>query len=367
MDEEFSEIAKALMPYETSNNGLSKPEARGLEWLSEQLANERCSWTLHESGLISTVPVEAPNTVMIVLNVQGTVNYWPRDREKHIHVYVLPMWYEDCLGSTQEFIEVCDPAQYAVCVRSPEAPTATDACVSLVIAADDGEAGLSNVKTIRQAIVKEQQADKALMDSALLSAKEMFLKTEIHPELRKAWAIEDYQGARLAYNAGYYEVARSILRGTSGTLQAFNQRRAKRLHYLIRINELGREIARKTGMPDKIYRKAFEHCRDEDWSGCETHLERGQQALRDWYANQRRQAKLKQKANKKLKQALILKAKYPDQLMLGELYEEAVRMAEAGDWSNALEPLDQLTKLGNRLEWDEVIVEAWGRAKTNSW
>ncbi len=367
MDEEFSEIAKALMPYETSNNGLSKPEARGLEWLSEQLANERCSWTLHESGLISTVHVEAPNTVMIVLNVQGTVNYWPRDREKHIHVYVLPMWYEDCLGSTQEFIEVCDPAQYAVCVRSPEAPTATDACVSLVIAADDGEAGLSNVKTIRQAIVKEQQADKALMDSALLSAKEMFLKTEIHPELRKAWAIEDYQGARLAYNAGYYEVARSILRGTSGTLQAFNQRRAKRLHYLIRINELGREIARKTGMPDEIYRKAFEHCRDEDWSGCETHLERGQQALRDWYANQRRQAKLKQKANKKLKQALILKAKYPDQLMLGELYEEAVRMAEAGDWSNALEPLDQLTKLGNRLEWDEVIVEAWGQAKTTSW
>ncbi|SVD92868.1 uncharacterized protein METZ01_LOCUS445722, partial [marine metagenome] len=52
MDEEFSEIAKALMPYETSNNALSKPEARGLEWLSEQLANERCSWTLHESGLI---------------------------------------------------------------------------------------------------------------------------------------------------------------------------------------------------------------------------------------------------------------------------------------------------------------------------
>ena len=142
MDEEFSEIAKALMPYETSKNALSKPEARGLEWLSEQLANERCSWTLHESGLISTVPVEAPNTVMIVLNVQGTVNYWPRDREKHIHVYVLPMWYEDCLGSTQEFIEVCDPAQYAVCVRSPEAPTATDACVSLVIAADDGEAGV---------------------------------------------------------------------------------------------------------------------------------------------------------------------------------------------------------------------------------
>ena len=139
------------------------------------------------------------------------------------------------------------------------------------------------------------------------------------------------------------------------------------MHYLIRINELGREIARNTGMPDEIYRKALEHCRDEDWSGCDYHLQRGQQALRDWYANQRRQAELKKKANKKLKQALILKAKYPDQLMLGELYEEAVRMAEAGDWANALEPLDQLTKLGNRLEWDEVIAEAWGQAKTTSW
>ena len=370
MIEGFSDIARALMPYETSDRawkrdgGLSKPEARGLEWLSEQLANEKCSWRLREkNGLISTVHGAGGDAVVIVLDVRGTVNHWPRNRE-HIHVYVLPMWYEDCLGSSG--LE-WNPAQHAVCVRSPEAPTATDACVSLVIAADGGEAGLSNVKTIREAITKEQQTDKALMDSALLSAKEIFLKTEIHPELRKAWAIEDYQGARLAYNAGYYEVARSILRGTSGTLQAFNQRRAKRLHYLIRINELGREIARKTGMPDKIYRKAFEHCRDEDWSGCETHLERGQQALRDWYANQRRQAKLKQKANKKLKQALILKAKYPDQLMLGELYEEAVRMAEAGDWSNALEPLDQLTKLGNRLEWDEVIVEAWGQAKTTSW
>jgi len=86
MDGEFSEIAKALMPYETSDNSLSKPEAKGLEWLSEQLANKRCSWTLHESGLISTVPVEAPDTVMIVLNVHGTVNHWMRDREKHIHV-----------------------------------------------------------------------------------------------------------------------------------------------------------------------------------------------------------------------------------------------------------------------------------------
>jgi len=26
-----------------------------------------------------------------------------------------------------------------------------------------------------------------------------------------------------------------------------------------------------------------------------------------------------------------------------------------------------LTKLGNRLEWDEVIAEAWGQAKTTSW
>ena len=369
MIEGFSEIARALMPYETSDcawkrgGGLSKPEARGLEWLSEQLASERCSWTLHENGLISTVPAEAPNTVMIVLNVRGTVNHWLRDREKHIHVYVLPMWYEDCLGSSE--IE-WNPSQHAVCVRSPKAPTATDACVSLVIAAD-GEVGLSNVKTIREAITKEQQPDKALMDSALLSAKEIFLKTEIHPELRKAWAIEDYQGARLAYNAGYYGVARTLLRGPTGTLQSFNLRRSNRLRYLIRINELGREISRKPGIPDEMYHKALEHCKDEDWSGCDYHLQRGQQALRDWYANQRRQAELKKKGNKKLERARILKAKYPDQLMFGELYEEAVRMAEAGDWENAVEPLNQLTKLGNSLEWDEVVGQAWRRAEISSW
>ena len=366
----FSEIARALMPYETSvrawkrGGGLSKPEARGLEWLSEQLGSERCSWTLHENGLISTVPVEAPNTVMIVLNVHGTVNHWLGDREKHIHVYVLPMWYEDCLGSSE--IE-WNPSQHAVCVRSPKAPTATDACVSLVIAADGGEVGLSNVKTIREAITKEQQTDKALMDSALLSAKEIFLKTEIHPELRKAWAIEDYQGARLAYNAGYYGVARTLLRGPTGTLQSFNLRRSNRLRYLIRINELGREISRKPGIPDEMYHKALEHCKDEDWSGCDYHLQRGQQALRDWYANQRRQAELEKKVNKKLKRALMLKAKYPDQLMFGEFYDEAVRMAEDGDWENALGPLNQLTKLGNSLEWDEVVGQALRRAETGSW
>jgi hypothetical protein len=237
----------------------------------------------------------------------------------------------------------------------------------LVIAADGGGAGLSNVKTIREAIAKEQQTDKALMDSALLSAKEIFLKTEIHPELRKAWAIEDYQGARLAYNAGYYGVARSILRDTSGTLQASNLRRANRLRYLIRINELAREIASNPGMPDEIYRKTLELCGDEDWSACETSLACAHQALRVWYANQMRRAKLRKKANRKLKEALILKVKYPNQLRLGELCEEAARMVEAGDWGSALEPLEQVTKLGNSLEWDEVLGQALRRAKSSSW
>ena len=370
MIEGFSEIARALMPYETSDcawkqgGGLSKPEARGLEWLSEQLANEKCSWRLCEkNGLISTVHGAGGDAVVIVLDVRGTVNHWPRNRE-HVHVYVLPMWYEDCLGSNG--LE-WNPAQHAVCVRSPEAPTATDACVSLVIAADDGGVGLSNVKTIREAIVKGRQADKALMDSALLSAKEMFLKTEIHPELRKVWAIEDYQGARLAYNAGYYEVARNILRDTTGTLQASNLRRGKRLHYLIRINKLAREIASNPGMPDEIYRKTLELCRDEDWSACETGLACAHQALRVWPAKQKRQAKLKKKASRKLREALILKVKYPDQLKLGEFCEEAARMVEAGDWGGALEPLEQVTKLGNNLEWDEVVGRALRQAKSSSW
>lgn len=370
MIEGFSEIARALMPYETSDcawkqgGGLSKPEARGLEWLSEQLANEKCSWRLCEkNGLISTVHGAGGDAVVIVLDVRGTVNHWPRNRE-HVHVYVLPMWYEDCLGSNG--LE-WNPAQHAVCVRSPEAPTATDACVSLVIAADDGGVGLSNVKTIREAIVKGRQADKALMDSALLSAKEIFLKTEIHPELRKAWAIEDYQGARLAYNAGYYEVARSILRDTPGTLQASNLRRANRLRYLIKINKLAHEIASNPGMSDEIYRKTLELCRDEDWSACETGLACAHQALRVWPAKQKRQAKLKKKASRKLREALILKVKYPDQLKLGEFCEEAARMVEAGDWGGALEPLEQVTKLGNNLEWDEVVGRALRQAKSSSW
>jgi len=313
--------------------------------------------------LISTVHGAGGDAVVIVLDVRGTVNHWPRNRE-HVHVYVLPMWYEDCLGSNG--LE-WNPAQHAVCVRSPEAPTATDACVSLVIAADDGGVGLSNVKTIREAIVKGRQADKALMDSALLSAKEIFLKTEIHPELRKVWAIEDYQGARLAYNAGYYEVARNILRDTTGTLQASNLRRGKRLHYLIRINKLAREIASNPGMPDEIYRKTLELCRDEDWSACETGLACAHQALRVWPAKQKRQAKLKKKASRKLREALILKVKYPDQLKLGEFCEEAARMVEAGDWGGALEPLEQVTKLGNNLEWDEVVGRALRQAKSSSW
>ena len=366
MAEEFSEIAKALMPYETSNNSLSRPEAKGLEWLSEKLANERCSWTLHESGLISTVQGGAADAVVILLDVRGTVKNWLKDRDKHIHVYVLPMWYEDCLGPKGEIGEIGGAGQH-VCVRSPGSPAATDACLSVVMAADDGGVGLSEVKTIREAIANEQQVDKALMDSALLSAKELFLKTEIHPELRKAWAIGDYQKARLAYNAGYYEVARSILRDTSGTLQRANLRRTRRLHWLIRINELGREIARNLGMPDEIYHKALELCRDEDWDGCKTRLEWAHQAVGDWYANQRRQAKLKDKVNKKSERALFLKAKYPDQLMLGELCEEAARMVEAEDWASALRALDQVTKLGNRLEWDEVVGQALRRAETSSW
>jgi len=42
-------------------------------------------------------------------------------------------------------------------------------------------------------------------------------------------------------------------------------------------------------------------------------------------------------------------------------------MAEAGDWGSALEPLEQVTKLGNRLEWDEVLGQALRRAKSSSW
>ena len=145
MDEGFSEIAKALMPDETSNNSLSRPEAKGLEWLSEQLANERSSWTLHESGLISTVHGEAAEAVVIALDVRGTVENWPSDHDKHIHVYVLPMWYEDCLGPNEKMGILAGEAQYFVCVRSPGSPTATDACVSMVMAVDDAGAGLSKV------------------------------------------------------------------------------------------------------------------------------------------------------------------------------------------------------------------------------
>ncbi len=367
MDEGFSEIAKALMPYETSNSSLSRPEARGLEWLSEQLANERCSWTIHENGLISTVHGGAADAVVIVLNVRGTVKNWPKDRDQHIHVYVLPMWYEDCLGPNEKMGILAGEAQYFVCVRSPGSPTATDACVSMVMAVDNGGADFLNVKTIREAIANQQQNDRALMDSALLTAKELFLKTEIHPELREAWDIEDYQGARLVYNAGYYGDARSALRDSCGTLQASHLLRARRLLWLTRVNELGREIAKHPGMPDENYRKVLELCKDEDWDGCETHLAEAHQELTDWNANQKRQAMLKQTANKKLREALELKAKYPDHLGLGGLCEEAAGMAEAGDWANSLEPLEQVAKLRSRLEWDEVVEEAWLQAQTSSW
>ena len=363
MDEDFSEIAKTLMPYETSNNSLSGPEARGLEWLSEQLANERSSWTLHENGLISSVHGGGAEAVVIVLDVHTTVRRWPRDRDKHIHAYVFPMWYEDCLGAGGDLGLI--RTQF-VCVRSPGSPTATDACVSMVMSVDNGGVGLSEVKTIREAITKQQQTDKALMDSALLSAKELFLKTEFHPELREAWSI-DYQGARLAYNAGYYEVARSVLRDSSGTLQKANLRRTERLYWLTKINELGRETAKHPGMPDEIYRRILELCKDEDWGGCETHLTEAHQALRDWNANQKRQAMLKQTASKKLREALKLKVKYPAHLGLGQLCEEAAGMAEAGDWASSLESLEQVAKLRSRLEWDEVVEEAWLLAQTSSW
>jgi hypothetical protein len=120
-------------------------------------------------------------------------------------------------------------------------------------------------------------------------------------------------------------------------------------------------------MSDEIYRKTLELCRDEDWSACETSLACAHQALRVWEANQMRYAKLKKKGKRKLREALILKVKYPGQLKLRELCEEAAKMAEAGDWGSALEPLELVTKLGNRLEWDEVLGQALRRAKSSSW
>ena len=76
---------------------------------------------------------------------------------------------------------------------------------------------------------------------------------------------------------------------------------------------------------------------------------------------------LKQTANKKLREALELKAKYPGHLKLRGLCEEASGMAEAGDWASSLEPLEQVAKLRSRLEWDEVVEEAWLQAQTSSW
>ncbi len=364
MDEGFSEIAKALMPYETSNNSLSGPEARGLEWLSEQLANERSSWTLHESGLISAVHGDGGDAVVIALDVHSTVKRWPRDRDKHVHAYVLPMWYEDCLKEAKHPNPI--RAQF-VCVRSPESPTATDACVSLVMAVDNEGAGLSEVKTIHKAITEQRQTDKALMDSALLSAKELFLKTELRPELRKAWSTEDYQQARLAYNAGYYGVARSVLRGTLGTLQKSDLRRTRRLDWVTKVNELGCEMAKHPRMPDEIYRKVLKFCKDENWAECNTHLPAAWEALKDWDRKWRRRAILKEEAIRKLGEALKLKAKYPGHLKLGGLCEEAAGMAEAGDWANSLKPLEQVAKLRGRLEWDEVVEEALRLARACSW
>ena len=76
---------------------------------------------------------------------------------------------------------------------------------------------------------------------------------------------------------------------------------------------------------------------------------------------------LKQEGVRKLREALKLKAKYPDHLKLRGFCEEAAGMAEAGDWASSLEPLEQVAKLRSRLEWDEVVEEAWLQAQTSSW
>ena len=188
----------------------------------------------------------------------------------------------------------------------------------------------------------------------------------MHPELREAWGIEDYHVPRLVYNAGYYGDARSALRGSCGTLQASHLRRARRLLWLTRVNELGREIAKHPGMPDEIYRKVLEFCKDENWAECKTHLPAAWQALEDWDRKWRRRAMLKEEAIRKLGEALRLKAKYPGHLKLRGLCEQAAGMAEAGDWANSLKPLEQVAKLRSRLEWDEVVEEAWLQAQTLS-
>ena len=75
----------------------------------------------------------------------------------------------------------------------------------------------------------------------------------------------------------------------------------------------------------------------------------------------------KEEAIRKLGEALKLKAKYPGHLKLRGLCEQATGMAEAGDWASSLEPLEQVAKLRSRLEWDEVVEEAWRLAQTSSW
>ena len=120
-------------------------------------------------------------------------------------------------------------------------------------------------------------------------------------------------------------------------------------------------------MPDEIYSKVLEFCKDENWTECKTHLPAAWQALEDWDRKWRRRAMLKEEAIRKLGEALKLKAKYPGHLKLGGLCEQAAGMAEAGDWANSLKPLEQVAKLRGRLEWDEVVEEALRLAQTRSW
>ena len=74
-----------------------------------------------------------------------------------------------------------------------------------------------------------------------------------------------------------------------------------------------------------------------------------------------------EEANRKLAEALKLRAKYPEHLELRGLCEEAAGRGEARDWVSALGMLEEVAKLRSRLEWGEVVEEAWRVAQTDSW
>ena len=42
-------------------------------------------------------------------------------------------------------------------------------------------------------------------------------------------------------------------------------------------------------------------------------------------------------------------------------------MAEAENWHGALQSLEQVTKIGHDLEWEENLAEAMRAAQSNSW